>query len=398
MQAKSARANGQLSYKFQRLREQLRNSVLTGEFSGRLPGERELGRRFNANAKTINKALCDLSSEGLVERHIGRGTFVVPQNGQASLLDARRRFCCVLPAKANGAGPSRQLIDHLRSAVQSHGHMLEELDFHGTRGSGQTMLSTWSVDDRRHADGLFSIPMDPLSGRDGQLDDASIAEVLRRHLPLVVVGAYTASAKLPTVVPDFADAGFRLAEHLVRVGCRTIIVLTGGPGCRESQLVYNGVQAANARHETTCECISIEQVDENVEWVVAVRGRAARAGHARSPIGLICLGANALQAVMDKGLLDDMTAFGELACMLEPGDDSARKAGAAYYDVCVPHIAQWAVRLMVENKPGQRPIEIIVPGVVRCPQRLNGRLNVPEIGKSAHSLKDQQPALAAMSI
>src|SRR5205823_5600576 len=64
------------SYKFQRLREQLREAIATGEFTGRLPGERDLGRRFCANAKTINKALSDLSAEGLVIRHIGRGTFV----------------------------------------------------------------------------------------------------------------------------------------------------------------------------------------------------------------------------------------------------------------------------------------------------------------------------------
>ena len=61
------------SYKFQRLRERIREAIVSGEFAGRLPGERELGRRFDANAKTINKATCDLSSEGLLVRQIGRG-------------------------------------------------------------------------------------------------------------------------------------------------------------------------------------------------------------------------------------------------------------------------------------------------------------------------------------
>src|SRR3954453_5192613 len=65
-----------LSYKFQRLRERLRDAVISGELSGKLPGERELARRFKANPKTLSKALTDLAAEGLLERSIGRGTYV----------------------------------------------------------------------------------------------------------------------------------------------------------------------------------------------------------------------------------------------------------------------------------------------------------------------------------
>src|SRR6267142_5657207 len=65
-----------LSYKFQRLRERLRDAVASGELAGKLPGERELARRFKANPKTLSKALTDLAAEGLLERSIGRGTYV----------------------------------------------------------------------------------------------------------------------------------------------------------------------------------------------------------------------------------------------------------------------------------------------------------------------------------
>lgn len=65
-----------LSYKFQRLREQLRQAIGSGEFTGKLPGERQLAKRFGVNAKTLSKALTDLAAEGLLDRNIGRGTFV----------------------------------------------------------------------------------------------------------------------------------------------------------------------------------------------------------------------------------------------------------------------------------------------------------------------------------
>src|SRR5947209_7573815 len=65
-----------MSYKFQRLREKLRRAIETGELTGKLPGERSLARRFHVNAKTLSKALTDLAAEGVLDRSIGRGTYV----------------------------------------------------------------------------------------------------------------------------------------------------------------------------------------------------------------------------------------------------------------------------------------------------------------------------------
>src|ERR1700685_2450288 len=73
-----------MSYKFQRLRERIRQAVATGELSGKLPGERELARRFQVNAKTLSKALTDLAGEGLLHRSIGRGTFVRSSQGDST--------------------------------------------------------------------------------------------------------------------------------------------------------------------------------------------------------------------------------------------------------------------------------------------------------------------------
>src|ERR1700730_14839394 len=75
---KSRKRVGQagMSYKFQRLREKIRTAVASGELNGKLPGERALARRFHVNAKTLSKALTDLAAEGVLDRSIGRGTYV----------------------------------------------------------------------------------------------------------------------------------------------------------------------------------------------------------------------------------------------------------------------------------------------------------------------------------
>ena len=90
--ANPVRVPQQLSYKYQRLRERLRTAITTGELTGRLPGERALSRRFRVNAKTLSKALTDLAAEGLLERSIGRGTYVA---GQAPESPAQTRWLII---------------------------------------------------------------------------------------------------------------------------------------------------------------------------------------------------------------------------------------------------------------------------------------------------------------
>src|SRR3954470_9667875 len=103
-------ASVRMSYKFQRLREKLRQAVASGELSGKLPGERALAKRFHVNAKTLSKALTDLAAEGLLDRSIGRGTYV---KGSAPATSADGRWLVVCDAdKAGNAGPC--MLEHLR--------------------------------------------------------------------------------------------------------------------------------------------------------------------------------------------------------------------------------------------------------------------------------------------
>src|SRR5262249_6519606 len=110
-----------LSYKFQRLREQIREAILRGELTEQLPGERELGRRFRANAKTINKALSDLAGEGLVSRLIGRGTFVNAAPHSAIRFSTTKTVHWI-EASSPGRRPNwKTLVD---SALSESGHRL----------------------------------------------------------------------------------------------------------------------------------------------------------------------------------------------------------------------------------------------------------------------------------
>lgn len=93
----------------QKIAESLRAAISGGTFgtSGRLPTERALAERFQTTRSAVRKVTDDLVEEGLIERHVGRGTFVAEevaaQPGSApdftlsELLEARLMFEPHLP-------------------------------------------------------------------------------------------------------------------------------------------------------------------------------------------------------------------------------------------------------------------------------------------------------------
>lgn len=105
------RQTSELSYKFQRLRERLRGAIASGELAGKLPGERALAKRFHVNAKTLSKALTDLAAEGLLDRSIGRGTYV---KGSAPEATPKAKNKWLIIAGLHGSSP--ELIEALRQA------------------------------------------------------------------------------------------------------------------------------------------------------------------------------------------------------------------------------------------------------------------------------------------
>lgn len=356
--------SARLSYKFQRLREQLRSAVLSGEFTGRLPGERQLGRRFNANAKTINKALCDLARDGLLSRHIGRGTFV---NGPAGVdVAATKQYRIIL----SGASDAETEIGRcIAEALKSRGHGVDSANGQ-SNGSHGTLLSRWPLEARRSTDGIACLALDPFCEGAEAMDSPSAAEIVRRHLPIVMVGAQSPHSKFPLVTPDYSDAGFRLAEHMIQMGCRRIVIVSRRGGGRESALVASGAEAAAARHGYPSTRVCLDDVGGTAAFSAQVsQGAKCNCDPRVGPTGILCIGAQTLVQIGSSQEVSTAHASGHvhLAVCAAPGSKTMPEA--ASYEVSLHRIADWAARLLLESRAGDRPVEVILPGIVRPAQR-----------------------------
>lgn len=362
-----------LSYKFQRLREQIRSAILAGEFAKRLPGERELGRRFGANAKTINKALCDLSGEGLLVRRIGRGTFIASEQAPENIRKGRR-FATFIPAHGAESQLQRRIFDAVSVEAAAASHKIARISHDAERNSGSIVLHDWPITSRREAEGILTIPSSALGGCPIGHADASLwLEARRRRIPIVSLGAQAPDAKCHAVVPDFVDAGYQLAEHLFLLGCGSVVAV-GGRDCREAAAVANGCRTAADRHHGRFESRSLRDSNGNgVATLACVQSRVREAAERAAAIGggpsvgMVLIGIEAFRFARSSDALLERWRQGEIAMvvLLDPGDTLAADMAMTSYEVPVERIAAWGVRLLVESTPGERPIEVLIPGELK---------------------------------
>ncbi len=107
------RGRGKSQEGFQRIVEYLSTGIKEHAFDSgeRLPTERELAEQFKVSRAATRRALGELEAEGLILRHVGRGTFVRPSRTSAALANLE-----VLPE--GSISPSEYIESRLRFEPQ----------------------------------------------------------------------------------------------------------------------------------------------------------------------------------------------------------------------------------------------------------------------------------------
>jgi DNA-binding transcriptional regulator YhcF (GntR family) len=185
-----------MSYKFQRLRERIRQAVADGELRGKLPGERELARQFHVNAKTLSKALTDLAAEGLLHRRIGRGTFV--RGAKEEKPVSKRPWLLLLDTDAD-----QTVVDNFKSVAP----MVE------------SCRDVWSV--RPSYLNQFSAVIDLAAAT----PETFVRDLLVRGIPVVAVGRELPTYSVNGVMLDATLGASHLTRQLVLDGHRRFLVV-----------------------------------------------------------------------------------------------------------------------------------------------------------------------------
>ena len=268
-----------LSYKFQRLREKLRQAIASGELNGKLPGERALARRFHVNAKTLSKALTDLAAEGLLDRSIGRGTYV---KGQGPSGPAKKRWLLVCDAQ--------QLACHILELIrQEHPDLDTTTDVTSLRPSYLNQFSA------------------VINFAENTPEDF-LRELVVRNIAVVVVGREPRIYSTHAVLFDFPLAASQIGRDLVLAGHRRLAAVET-QGSREvvdalSRTASRYAPDANVEScglselQTKIESGVTAIVCQNMLWANQVKEQLDKLGIAvPQRVSLVALGPNDDQTV-----------------------------------------------------------------------------------------------------
>lgn len=349
---KNVTGTRRFSYKFQRLREQIRQDIQAGRFGAKLPGERQLAQLYKANAKTINKALTDLTVEGLLTRHVGRGTFVGSDPSGPSDRPKTLGWVCSGQSDQTQAG---RWFDLAREALAKQGHVLE-LAVVEPASDGELPERALRPGKLRAWDGVLVFGAQPSQG--------FLGDLIRRHMPLVTLEVFGSPVTTNSVTADYSQGAYELTSHLIRLGHQKVRLISSVPERRSGGYALHGYQAAMGRFslEPTQPCFGTG-TNHEINALPAKLQEAVFAGADR-PTAVVILGVDLARAVVAEAARRRSEKSGQLsvAVLAEPGRSLGQDQGWASYQAPVEELVRWAAWLLVHAAPGQAPRHVVVPG------------------------------------
>ncbi len=222
---------------YQQISEDLRKQIRSGALptGTRLPPIRQLTTLYGVSIITINKALASLVSEGLVDSHVGRGTFVSPLPESLKprvigfiLRDLSSPF---FTRVAEGA-QKRAEAEGFEIFVTSSAGQTSREDAHIARFSSMG------------ADALIVASLRP---------NAPVMRRLRQSDIPVVMVSHTEAEDVPFVGTDPRQAAALAVEHLASLGHRRLGFVNGWPGRPSGEQLREGfldaLQRLGLKHE-----------------------------------------------------------------------------------------------------------------------------------------------------
>lgn len=188
----------------------------------RLPSEAELVKQFATSRPTVARALRDLQNLGLVERKVGSGTYVRRSRKAAESW----RFGLLIP----GLGSTEifePICGQLARLAQRQQHTLLWGDFGDRRGEADPQLIEQVCNSyiRQTVAGVFFAPLELTEDKD-RINQSVIAALEAARIPIVLLDrdivAFPHRSRFDLVGIDNRRAGFLIADHLIRLGCRRI--------------------------------------------------------------------------------------------------------------------------------------------------------------------------------
>ena len=241
--------------KYREVSRQLREAIATGRYreGSRLPSEPQLARQHGVSRPTISRAMLDLQGDGLVERRRGSGTYV----RSASPDSIGTRLLGLLVPGRHGPGEIFEVIcGELASLARTAEYSVLWGSSHLPTNETDASLSHAEeicqqfVD--RKVSGVFFAPYELVPQQ--RVTNRRLAESLRQAgIPVVLLDCdfapFPNRSSFDLAGIDNVAAGFIVADHLLKLGCRRITFVARPLSASTVDARIVGARDAMVRHK-----------------------------------------------------------------------------------------------------------------------------------------------------
>ena len=334
--------------KYRQVFDALHREIQSGRLKAgdRLPSEAELERTFGASRITVGRAVRDLQLAGMVERRAGSGSYVKPRSLAAGLS-----FGLLIPDLGE-----TEIFEPICQGMMASPLARQHALLWGslTSAAAPKEERAWQLCrqyiDRRVA-GVFFAPLELTAGKDAvnrkiaqALDEAGIPVVLldRTVVPYPERGVHD------LVGIDNRRAGYRITEHLLRLGSRAIAFVAVEHAAATVQAREAGYREALYTWNSPIERESVHRLDPtNVPEVQRVM-------ESTRPDAIVCANdwtaARLMHAILELGYkvpdqvrlvgIDDMEYASLLPVPLTTLRQPTREIGAAAFAAMLDRVGR----------------------------------------------------------
>jgi GntR family transcriptional regulator of arabinose operon len=210
--------------KYKKIFADLRQALLDGHYKegDRLESEVQLAKRYGVSRPTAARALLQLARDGLVEGRAGSGTYILGRS-----RDDHYVFGLLIP-ELGQTEIFEPICQGLAQASEGANHQL--LWGNTTRGlpkerQAEELCAQYVS---RKVSGVFFAPLELSPGKD-ETNRRIVARLDEANIPIVLLDRdiyqYPSRSNYCMVGIDNTRAGYKITEHLLKLGCRRIVFL-----------------------------------------------------------------------------------------------------------------------------------------------------------------------------
>jgi len=210
--------------KYQQIVAFLSKAITNGEYQPgqKLPSEADLVEQFSTSRLTVQRAFKELQHMDLIERRAGSGTYVRPAEKTGSLV-----FGLLIP----GLGETEifePICQGMARAGRAGGNALLWGDTTQSSDKENQTRELCNYYIGQKVSGVFFAPLELTPGKD-DVNQWVLEALSKAQIPVVLldrcVYRYPRRSSFDLVGIDNRRAGFLVAEHLLRHGCRRLLFL-----------------------------------------------------------------------------------------------------------------------------------------------------------------------------